>query len=129
MAPLIQCCDDETDEGERCKMPVQNAIVMLLVLGSSGSFLWAGNESLHNRAANCESQANQEDTRRLAQKAFADGKQFAAEGTADSLRKALGSYEKALGFFRTLGDHRAEAGTLGPIGEVYYFLDEQQKAL
>ena len=110
-------------------MLVHNAIVMLLVLGSSGSFFWASNEFPHIRTANCESQANQEDPKRLAQKAVAEGKQFATQGTADSLRKALESYEKALGFFRTLGDRRAEAETLGQIGEVHYFLDQQQKAL
>src|SRR5437870_217181 len=93
-------------------MLVHNAIVMLLVLGSSGSFLWAGNKVSGNHGANCESrQDNQEDPKRVAERVVAEGKQFATQGTADSLRKALESYEKALGFFRTLGDRRAEAET------------------
>jgi CHAT domain-containing protein/Tfp pilus assembly protein PilF len=108
-------------------MPVHKAIMMVLALVSS--FFWVSNEWVGNLSANCESQpAYQEDRKQLAEKAIAEGKVLESQGTADSLRKALENYEKALGIFRTLGDRRAEAETLGHIGVVLYFLDEQHKA-
>lgn len=73
--------------------------------------------------------AGQEDRKRLAEAAVAEGKQFESQGNAEALRKALESYEKALAIWRSLDDRPAEAAALGHIGTAHYRLDEKQKAL
>ena len=118
-------------------MPFYKAILILFAVGSSGSFCWASDELPRNRTAQSQpangslipESVTQEDQKQLAQKALADGKQFESQGTADSLRKALENYEKALGLWRSLKDRAAEGETLDHMGAVYYFLDQRQKAL
>ncbi len=64
-----------------------------------------------------------------AERAFAEAEQLRAQGTGDSLRKALEKYEEVLKLWRTLGDQQREAYTLNEMGERYRELGEIQKAL
>ncbi|HEU4391686.1 MAG TPA: CHAT domain-containing tetratricopeptide repeat protein, partial [Blastocatellia bacterium] len=73
--------------------------------------------------------ATREDRQRVARKSFADGKQLESQGTAESLRQALESYQRALSLWRSLENRLDEASALEQVGVVYYFLDEKQKAL
>src|SRR5688572_20891284 len=117
-------------------MPSLNVILILLAAGG-GSFFWAsGVFAAHPIAAGHTIRASgmapanpQEDQKRLADKAIAEGKLFEMEGSAPSLRKALARYQQALPIWRALGDRRSEAGTLQYIGIVHYRLDERRKAL
>jgi len=114
-------------------MAGHKTILMLLAVASGGSFFWASNEFAANRTYEVRIEelcvATQDDRKRLAERAVAEGKQFESRGNADSLRKALESYEEALRLWRSLDDRRAEAETLELIGVIHYFLDEKQKAL
>ncbi len=105
-------------------MQFSKATLLFLALVSTSLFLTRGEFAVRRVQAD-----PQEDRKQLAEKAVAEGKQFESQGNADSLRKALESYEKALGLWRALGDRPAEAETLSYIGEVYYFLGEKQKSL
>jgi CHAT domain-containing protein/Tfp pilus assembly protein PilF len=71
----------------------------------------------------------QEDRKRLAAFAIAEGMQLESQGNAESLRKALERYEKALELLPAVNDRPFAAATLGHIGTVHYLLGERQKAL
>lgn len=127
-------------------MPFRKAILLMLVLGG-GAFFEGDQASAAARSSGFESQytrigypapvqltlngpvAAQEDRKRLAEKAIAEGKLLQEQGTADSLRKALAHYETALEHWRIIHDRRSEALTLQYIGIVHYFLDQKHKAL
>ncbi|HYV06427.1 MAG TPA: CHAT domain-containing protein [Blastocatellia bacterium] len=64
-----------------------------------------------------------------AERALAEAEQFQAQGTLESLRKALAKHEEALQLWRTLGDRQREAITLNVMGEIYLRLGENPKAL
>ena len=65
-----------------------------------------------------------------AEKVLAEATQFRAQGTAESLRKAIEKLNEALPLWRGLEDHRNEAKTLDQIGTIYLQqLGETQKAL
>lgn len=64
-----------------------------------------------------------------AERALAAAEQFRGQGTAESLRKAIESYNKALPLLRTVMDRQNEVTTLTSIGVVYSQLGENQKAL
>jgi CHAT domain-containing protein/Tfp pilus assembly protein PilF len=75
-------------------------------------------------------QATTQDRDRIAaQMAFAEAMQLQMQGTAESLRKAVTNFDKALSLYRVLGDRGKEVQTLNIIGSVYRFLGEYQKAL
>lgn len=71
----------------------------------------------------------QEDRKRLAETAIAEGLQFEWQGNAEALRKALEKYEKALALLSSLNDGARTAAALGRIGTVHHLLGERQKAL
>ncbi|MBA4124994.1 MAG: CHAT domain-containing protein [Acidobacteria bacterium] len=74
--------------------------------------------------------ANPQDRSRIAaQQALTEGAQLESEGSADSLRKAIGKYEEALPLWRSANDRAKEAETLNYIGFFYDMLSEKQKAL
>lgn len=64
-----------------------------------------------------------------AERAYLEGEQFRAQGTAESRAKGLKKYQEALSLWQTLGDQRKEALTLHMIGESYRQSGEIQKAL
>ncbi|MEG4247806.1 CHAT domain-containing protein [Microcoleus sp. Pol10D4] len=78
------------------------------------------------RVAEVTAQAS---TKEAADKALIEGDQLRQEGTGESLRKAIATWEEALKLYRELGDRGGEARTLSNIGGVYAALGEQQKAL
>jgi CHAT domain-containing protein/Tfp pilus assembly protein PilF len=71
----------------------------------------------------------QEDPKLLAERIAAEAKQFQSGATAESLRKTLEGYEKALALLRSLDNQRAQAEALRGIGTIHYLLDEKHKAL
>lgn len=71
----------------------------------------------------------QEDRKRLAEAAIAEGRLFESLGNAEALRKALDKYEKALALLPSLDDRPSVATALGHIGTVHYLLGEKEKAL
>src|SRR5687768_12083800 len=123
-------------------MPFLKAAFFFFILGSNGPLLCPGEVLAHQQANRASKQPTavqtlipagpvhgktigmQEDRKLLAQKLVAEGKQFQSQGNAESLRKALESYEKALEIWRSLADRRAEAETLSQIGVVHYLLDQ-----
>ena len=68
-------------------------------------------------------------TQVAAQRSYSEGERLRVEEKAESLRRAIDKYEKALSLRREAGDRRQEALTLTAIGEVYGNLGERQKAL
>ena len=72
---------------------------------------------------------SQNATRAAAEQALLEGMQLFQQGTAESLRQAIGKWEEALPLYRATGDKAAEAITLTGIGRVYDRLGEKQKAL
>lgn len=126
-------------------MPLLKAILIMLAVGN-GSLFW-GNASAATQGSDPEYQytrvpysipvphprneitVTQEDRKRLAEKAIAEGKVFEAQGTAESLRKALVHYETALENWRIIQDRRSEALTLQYIGIVHHLLEQKEKAL
>jgi CHAT domain-containing protein/Tfp pilus assembly protein PilF len=71
-----------------------------------------------------------EDLRRLdAARLITEGDQLRRQGTAESLRKAVETYEAALPLWRAVGDQPWEADTLQYAGLVYLRLGDRQKAL
>lgn len=75
-------------------------------------------------------QATSQDRDRVAaQGAFWEADQLRAQGSAESLRKAIEKYRQALPLWRTVTDRRKEALTLNEIGFVYSSLGETQQAL
>ena len=73
--------------------------------------------------------APQEDRRAAAEKAFQEGQQLRAQGTAESLRKAIEKYQEAFQLWHDVGDGKQEANALNSTGKVYADLGETQKAL
>ncbi|WP_202895982.1 tetratricopeptide repeat protein, partial [Iningainema tapete] len=71
----------------------------------------------------------QQATRAAAQQAFSEGKKLYQQGTAESLRQAIGSWEIALKLYRQVDDKGWEATALLSIGRVYSDLGEKHKAL
>lgn len=76
------------------------------------------------RAANI-----QEDRKRLAETAIAEGKQFESQGNAEALRKALDRYDKALALLQSLNDRPGAATAQGHVATAHYLLGDRQKAL
>src|SRR6266571_1448377 len=73
---------------------------------------------------------SQQDNRiTAAQKAFAEGQQLLAEGTAVSQRNAIEKFAEAATLWRAVDDKRREAIALSLIGKIYDLLSEKQKAL
>jgi len=64
-----------------------------------------------------------------AHKTFQEGQQLQAQGTQESLRKAIEKYQETLALLRGQGDRAGEAVLLNDIGFVYSSLGEKQKAL
>ncbi len=64
-----------------------------------------------------------------AEAASALANQLYAEGSAESLRKALEKYDEALVLYRAVADRRSEAITLSNLGVVYNDLGENDKAI
>jgi CHAT domain-containing protein/Tfp pilus assembly protein PilF len=73
--------------------------------------------------------SEQDRTRVAAERAFMEAEVLRARGTAESLRQAVKSYEMALGLMRSVGDRNRQAATLHKLGEAYYDLGQNQKAL
>ncbi len=71
----------------------------------------------------------QNTTRAAAEQALQEGVELFQQGTAESLRQAIGKWEEALPLYRAVGDKKAEAVTLLGIGAVYDAIGEKQKAL
>ncbi len=78
-----------------------------------------------------ELRAATDDDRKLAvaEKASAQAEELRAQGTLESLRKAIGKFEEAAPLFRALGRAAGEASALNGTGEIYYGFGEKQKAL
>ncbi|MGA9770634.1 MAG: CHAT domain-containing tetratricopeptide repeat protein [Blastocatellia bacterium] len=75
-------------------------------------------------------QATTQDSYRVrAEKSSREGEILQAQGTAESLLKALDRLLAALSDWRAVGDQRQEAEKLNSIGLIYDSLDEKQKAL
>ena len=87
--------------------------------------------TIHASSAATEGEpaAAQENSKRLAEIAFAEGKLLESQGTAQTLRAALEKYEKALGLWKSSNDRPGEAMALGGIGTASYRLGERQRAL
>jgi CHAT domain-containing protein/Tfp pilus assembly protein PilF len=71
----------------------------------------------------------QDRSRQAGQTAYAEAEQFAAKGTADSLRKAIEKYQQSLPHWVAAGDRAGQANALSGIGGAYKNLGERQKAL
>ena len=66
---------------------------------------------------------------RAADRAFREGAQLRARGTAESLRLAIEKYEEGLRIRKPLGDRRGEASTLNLIGVIRGELGEKRQAV
>jgi tetratricopeptide (TPR) repeat protein len=64
-----------------------------------------------------------------AEKSYAEGLALAAQGTAQSLRGALGKFSAALDNWRAAAEQHQEAATLNYLGKVHFSLGENQNAL
>jgi CHAT domain-containing protein len=71
----------------------------------------------------------QDATRATAERIFQEGMQLQKQGTAESLRQAIGKWQEALKLWQQVDDKRWEATTLNNIGSVYDDLGEKQEAL
>lgn len=71
----------------------------------------------------------QDRIRVAADMALAEAGQLRAQGTAESLRKAIDKYSQALPALHAMGDRESEATTLTSAGVVSWQLGENQKAL
>src|SRR5215510_3843848 len=76
-----------------------------------------------------QSAAQGEDKRAAARIAYDEGERLQNQGTAESLRKAIGKYEEALSLWRSIGDHSGEAGALTSAAQVFNSLGDKQTAL
>ena len=72
---------------------------------------------------------SQDATRAAAEQIFQEGKQLYQQGTAESLRQAIGKWQEALKLWQQVDDKLWEATTLLGIGRVYSDLGEKQEAL
>ncbi|MBD2523993.1 tetratricopeptide repeat protein [Nostoc sp. FACHB-133] len=68
-------------------------------------------------------------TRAAAERVYQEGMQLYQQGTAESLREAIGKWQEALKLWQQVDDKRSEAITLNNIGDVYDSLGEKQEAL
>jgi len=62
-------------------------------------------------------------------RAFAEAEPLRAEGSLESLRKAIEKYNEALSLWRSGEDHQEEARTLNRLGSIHWTLGQYQKAL
>ncbi len=100
---------------------------LVLVAISCAVSLCRANDELRMKATG---EVNtQEDRKRLAEWAIAEGKLFELQGNAEALRKALERYEKALALLPSANDRPGAAAALGHIGTVHHLLGDKQKAL
>jgi CHAT domain-containing protein/tetratricopeptide (TPR) repeat protein len=72
---------------------------------------------------------SQQETSAAAEQVFDEGRKLYRQGTAESLRQAIGKLEEALKLYRQINDKKSEALTFLGIGKVYDTLGEKQKAL
>ena len=72
---------------------------------------------------------SQQETSAAAERVFDEGIKLYRQGTAESLRQAIGKWEEALKLYRQINDKKSEALTFLSIGRVYADLGEKQKAL
>ncbi|MBD2606430.1 CHAT domain-containing protein [Scytonema hofmannii FACHB-248] len=72
---------------------------------------------------------SQQATSAAAERAYDEGFKLYQQGTAESLRQAIGKWEEALKLYRQIDDKKSEAITFLFIGKVYSDLGEKQKAL
>jgi tetratricopeptide (TPR) repeat protein len=72
---------------------------------------------------------SQQATSAAAERLFYEGRKLYRQGTAESLRQAIGKWEEALKLYRQINDKTWEAATFVSIGKVYSDLGEKQKAL
>ncbi|MGF1986819.1 MAG: tetratricopeptide repeat protein [Nostoc sp. ZfuVER08] len=68
-------------------------------------------------------------TRAAAERVFQEGMQLYQQGTAESLRQAIGKWQEALKLWQQIDEKPEQALTLNYIGFVYYSLGENQDAL
>ncbi|WGV27941.1 CHAT domain-containing protein [Halotia branconii] len=68
-------------------------------------------------------------TRAAAERVFQEGWELYQQGTAESLRQAIGKLQEALKLWQQVDDKPWEAITLNNIGRVYDLLGEKQQAL
>ncbi|MGB3642286.1 MAG: CHAT domain-containing tetratricopeptide repeat protein [Rivularia sp. (in: cyanobacteria)] len=68
-------------------------------------------------------------TRAEAKKLTDEGLQLFQQGTAESLKQALGKWEKALELWQKVGDKEGQANIMLGIGRIYDLLGYKQKAL
>jgi CHAT domain-containing protein/Tfp pilus assembly protein PilF len=68
-------------------------------------------------------------TRAAAERVFEEGMQLYQQGTAESLRQAIGKLQEALKLWQQVDDKSSEAATLSILGLVYSDLGEKQQAL
>ncbi|MEH2461620.1 tetratricopeptide repeat protein, partial [Nostoc sp.] len=68
-------------------------------------------------------------TRAAAERVSQEGMQVYQQGTAESLRQAIGKWQEALKLWQQVDDKRWEALTHLSIGKVYFDLGEKQEAL
>jgi CHAT domain-containing protein/tetratricopeptide (TPR) repeat protein len=72
---------------------------------------------------------SQQETSAAAERLFDEGFKLYQQGTAESLRQAIGKWEQALKLYRQINDKKSEATILNNIGRVYSNLGDKQKAL
>jgi CHAT domain-containing protein/tetratricopeptide (TPR) repeat protein len=70
-----------------------------------------------------------DESRIAAEQAFTEAELLRAQGTIESLRKSIESYEKAVPLYRETGDRSSEALALNRLGMAYNWLGEARKAL
>ncbi|MDZ8027052.1 MAG: CHAT domain-containing tetratricopeptide repeat protein [Nostoc sp. DedQUE11] len=68
-------------------------------------------------------------TRAAAERVFQEGLKLYQQGTAESLRQAIGKLQEALKLWQQVDDKRGEAVTLVGIGRFHLLLEEKQEAL
>ncbi|MDB9384603.1 tetratricopeptide repeat protein, partial [Nodularia spumigena CS-584] len=68
-------------------------------------------------------------SRAAAERVYQEGVQLYQQGTAESLRQAIGKWQEALKLWQQIDNKRWEANTLNNIGLVYDSLGEKQEAL
>src|SRR5262245_40155894 len=93
-------------------------------------FLGAGMQESRATADWRLSSAPAQGQKRLAaQRKFEEGESLRKQGKPESMRLAVKKYKEAILLWRDIGDRREEARTLNNIGNAYFELGENQKAL
>ncbi|MHC5913510.1 MAG: CHAT domain-containing tetratricopeptide repeat protein [Nostoc sp.] len=72
---------------------------------------------------------SQDATRAAAERVYQEGEELYQQGTAESLRQAIGKWQEALKLWQQVDDKPGQANTLLGIGLVYSSLGEKQEAL